>query len=240
MFSKMKALCCACILFCGSSVMAAQPQAGAAPAQPQAKASATAAAEKVLGGPITAVNSDKKEITVLRNSVQYPILVTGATQIVSGNQPVDFSSLSVGDKVVVTYTRGSDAARNALTIQRNSVGSSPAPAGSGKIKAGVKAEPKKAEASAAPAPKAELKAEPKKAEAHAAVPAAPKAESKKVEAYATAPAAPKAEVKAEPKKAEAPAAPVAPKAEVKAEPKKAEASAVPVVAPAAPKVEVKK
>jgi hypothetical protein len=247
MFSNMKALCCASILFFGGSVMAAQPQANAAQAQPQGKASAVTAAEKVLGGPIGAINPEKKEISILRNSVQYPVLIGGSTQIVSGNQPIDFSALSVGDKVVVTYTRTGDA-RTALTVQRNSLGPTAAPAGStGKSKPSVKAEPKKAEASAAApaAPKAEMKAEPKKAEASAAAPAAPKAEvkvePKKAEASAAAPAAPKAEVKAEPKKAEASAtAPAAPKAEVKAEPKKAEALATPVAPKAEVKAELKK
>jgi hypothetical protein len=212
MFSNVKALCCACIFFFGGSAMAAgtQAQPSAAPNQNQAKAPSMKSAEKVLGGPVTAINPEKKEITISRNSVKYPILVTGSTQIVSGNQPIDFSTIAVGDKVTVTYTKMNDGARNAVNIKKTSSGSSVAPeAGmTAKHKSHVKAEPKKTEAPAAT--KAEVKKEVK---------AEVKAEAKKemkAEAQTTAPAAPKAEVTAEPKKVEpAAAAPAATNPEVK-------------------------
>jgi|WetSurMetagenome_2_1015567.scaffolds.fasta_scaffold102240_1 hypothetical protein len=239
MVFKIKTICCICIFVLGMNATAAnstQPGAQAAP-----KASAMKNTEKVLGGVVSAVNPEKKEFSVLRNNVAYPVLVSGATQILSGKDPIDFSNIAVGDAVTVNYTKNADGSRNAVTVEKKS---SAQPAASpAKHKIHVKAEPKNTEASAAPVapavPKAEVKAEPKKAEVTAV--AAPKAEvkaaPKKPEAP-VAPAVPKAEVKAEPKKAETPVvAPVAPKAEVKAEPKKAEA---PAAAPVAPKPEVKK
>jgi hypothetical protein len=227
MFLNIKALFCAGVfLFCINAMAAENAQAGPGAAQPQEKANASVkkGAEKVIGGVITNINAEKKEFSVLRNNEQYPIQVMSSTQIFSGKDPIDFSSIAVGDKVTVNYKKLSNGARNAVTIEKKASGPSSQPAmGQQKHKAQAKSastkvevSAPKAEAPAAPvAPKAEVKAEPKKAEAAPA-----------------APAAPKAEVKAEPKKAEAaPAAPAAPKAEVKAAPKKAEATAV----PAAPK-----
>jgi hypothetical protein len=231
MVNNMKALCCACVVCFSLNVIAAGNQAQPVnkPAPKQAVASTAKAAEKVLGGVVTAVNAEKKEISILRNSVSYPVIANATTQIVSGKEPIDFSTIAVGDKVTVNYTKQSDGTRVALEIEKKS--SATVPPEPAKSKAHVKAEQKKAEM-----PKAEVKAEPKKTEMPAvSAPAAPKAEvkaepKKVVAPVVAAPAAPKVEVKAEPKKAETPAvsAPAAPKVEVKAEPKKPEA---PVVAP---------
>jgi hypothetical protein len=186
--------------------------------------------QKIISGPVTMVNVEKKEIAVERNGKQYPISIDGSTQIVSGNNPIALENIKTGDLVTISYQKASDGRRIALNIINKSVSTKEVKAEAKKetaTKAEVKAEAKKetttqaevkAEAKKESAIQAEVKAEAKK---ETATKAEVKADAKKetatkmeVKAEAKKESATKAEVKAEAKKESAT------KAEVKAEAKK--------------------
>jgi hypothetical protein len=196
-FSRI-ALSCICVALLSAPMWAAPQKSGAPAAQAQEKAAKPA--EKVLGGPVVAINADKKEIVISRNGAQYPVQVTATTQIFAANNPIDLSAISVGDNVTVQYTKTAGGQREAITLEDKSAkgaasASQPKAEHKGKKKEHMQAEPK-AEVKVKPvvtteAPVAPVKAEVKAPQAKTEVSAAPKV----------------VEIKQEPKKPEAPVAP---------------------------------
>jgi hypothetical protein len=247
------AICFGGLFLLGSSAFVVANNAPGAAAVKKTSASAKSAekgVEKVIAGPVALVNSEKKEIAIERNGKQYPILIDGSTQIMSGTNSIALETIKAGEFVSISYLRFSDGSRIALHIESKS--SSAQANKKATAKAEVKAESKK-EAAALKAEtkketadsKAEIKAETKKETADSK--AEIKAETKKETVAAKTgikaetkkeTAASKAEIKAETKKETAAA-----KAEIKAETKK-EAAAAPTAEPkkdavTAPKAEVK-
>jgi hypothetical protein len=168
---------CACgLLLFGASAYAAVKTDDAGNAVSAKKSSVNAKStkkniEKIIAGPVTSINVEKKEIIVSRSGKRYPVTLDGSTQLQSGNTTVTLDQIKVGDHVSIAYVRSSDGRRTALTIDSKSL-SAPgktalkeAKAEAKKTSAAPKTEVKK---EAATAPKAEAKADVKKDTASAA------------------------------------------------------------------------
>ena len=138
---------CGLFLFGTSAFTTAKTTGNATAAKTPSKAiSAEKSTQKIIAGPVTLVNIEKKEIAVERNGRQYPVSIDGSTQIVSGNNPIALENIKTGDLVTISYQKASDGRRIALNIINKSV-----------LTKEVKAEAKKESAT-----KAEVKAEAKK------------------------------------------------------------------------------
>jgi pyruvate dehydrogenase E2 component (dihydrolipoamide acetyltransferase) len=181
------------VLCCIVSFTFAQP--GQAKNQPAPQAAAPAASApvkekpaiaergvaKVMAGPITGIDSEKKTISIKVKSGTYAVSIDEKTVVLAGDKQIAVADLKQGDRVHVEYQKLSNGQRKAVHINAPAAQSAPV----------VKSQPAPRQEAAAP------KAEATPAPAKAVTKANPAPAPAKVDVKTGAAAAPKTEAKAD-------------------------------------------
>jgi hypothetical protein len=162
---------------------APQAAATAAPAPVKEKPAVTErGVAKVMAGPITGIDSEKKTISIKVKSGTYAVSIDEKTVVLAGDKQIAIADLKQGDRVHVEYQKLSNGQRKAVHINVPAaksaavVKSQPAPKQEAAVPA-QKAEPVKPNPAPAPA-KAENAANPAKVDVKTGAAVAPKTEAK--------------------------------------------------------------
>jgi hypothetical protein len=152
----------------GKNQPAPQATAPAAPAPVKEKTAVTErGVAKVMAGPITGINSEKKTISIKVKSGTYTVSIDEKTVLLAGDKQIAIADLKQGDRVHVEYQKLSNGQRKAVHVT--------APAAKPALEA--KAQPAPKQETAAPA-KAEQPAPAVKPDVKTGAAAAPKTEAK--------------------------------------------------------------